>query len=82
MDLLNSDPKYHVHKILYFIFYFIISYFVKRRYKDKYLVFREKWENENRYEKLLGYIYIYVVLFCSSSILLYILINQVLKIAL
>lgn len=68
IDLFKLKPNLNIEIILYIFINFIIYFLVKIRYKNKYLILRDKWINEKKSEKYLGEIYI--ILFFFSPLLL------------
>lgn len=68
-DLIKIDSNILLGKIIYGLIFFIIGYFVKNKYKGKYLKLREKWINESEVEKWIGVIYIVLFFFSPLAFL-------------
>lgn len=51
------------NKIILILIALIVFFITKKRYKGKYFIFREKWINETKTEKLLGVLLIVIFFF-------------------
>ncbi|OCB70434.1 hypothetical protein LPBF_12020 [Flavobacterium crassostreae] len=71
INLIKFRLSLFFDKIIFVFIAFLIFYVVRRKYKGKYFVLRDKWIKETKKEKLFGEVLI-VVFFFSPLLLMFV----------
>ncbi len=75
INIFNFKLSQFNDKIILSVIGILIFLIIKKKYKDKYFTFRDKWINETKKEKLFGEVLI--VIFFFSPFLLMLLMNNI-----